>query len=87
MDANSAVEAATQNGEGSTEKDIAGQPLIAQTPGFGFGFDASATGAFPGMGFGGDMNQMQMMMAMQNGMGAGGFGSFPMMGMLYRSRH
>lgn len=89
MDANSAAEAAGQNGEGSTEKDVAGQPLVPQTPGFGaFGFDPSAAGAFPGMGFGGDMNQMQMMaMAMQNGMGAGGFGNFPMMGMLYHSRH
>ena len=32
------------------------------------------------MGMGGDFNQMQMMMAMQNGMGAGAFGGFPMMG-------
>jgi hypothetical protein len=46
------------------------------------GFDPSAAGGFPAMGFGGDMSQMQMMMAMQNGMGAGGFGNFPMMGML-----
>lgn len=35
------------------------------------------------MGMGGDFNQMQMLMAMQNGMGAGGFGNFPMMGMFY----
>ena len=33
------------------------------------------------MGMGGDFNQMQMMMAMQNGMGANGFGSLPLMGM------
>jgi hypothetical protein len=45
------------------------------------GFDPSVAGGFPAMGFGGDMSQMQMMMAMQNGMGAGGFGNFPMMGM------
>lgn len=40
-------------------------------------------GAFPNMNFGaaGNMDQMQMMMAMQNGMPAGAFGSFPMMGM------
>jgi hypothetical protein len=37
---------------------------------------------FPTMGMGGDFNQMQMMMAMQNGMGTGGFGNFPMMGRL-----
>jgi hypothetical protein len=35
------------------------------------------------MPFGGDFNQMQMMMAMQNGMGPGGFGNFPMMGMYF----
>ena len=36
------------------------------------------------MGFGGEMNpmQQQMMMMMQNGMGSGGFGNFPMMGKL-----
>ena len=58
---------------------------ISQTPGFGpgFGFDpTAAAGGFPAMGFGGDMSQMQMMMAMQNGMGAGNFGNFPMMGKL-----
>jgi len=57
---------------------------VSQTHGFGagFGFDPSAAGGFPGMGFGGDMNQMQMMMAMQNGMGAGNFGNFPMIGKL-----
>jgi hypothetical protein len=32
------------------------------------------------MNMSGDFNQMQMMMAMQNGMGAAGFGNFPMMG-------
>lgn len=46
------------------------------------GPDGMATGGFPAMGMGGDFNQMQMLMAMQNGMGAGGFGNFPMMGML-----
>ena len=47
-----------------------------------FDIDGQANGGFPGMGMGmgGDFNQMQMMMAMQNGMGAGGFGNFPMMG-------
>ena len=45
------------------------------------GLDPTATGGFPGMGFGGDMSQMMQMMAMQNGMGTGGFGNFPMMGM------
>lgn len=56
-------------------------------PGFGagFGFEPSAAGGFPTMGFGGDVNQMQMMMAMQNGMGAGNFGNFPMMGKLIMS--
>jgi len=60
---------------------------IAQLPAFGagFGFDPSAAGGFPAMGFGGDVNQMQMMMAMQNGMGAGNFGNFPMMGKLIMS--
>jgi hypothetical protein len=74
------------NGGDSTQKDangnsIAGQP-VSQTPAFGagFGFDPSAVGGFPGMGMGGDFNQMQMMMAMQNGMGAGAFGGFPIMG-------
>lgn len=58
---------------------------VNPTPGFGagFGFDPSAAASgFPAMDFGGDMNQMQMMMAMQNGMGAGNFGNFPMMGKL-----
>jgi hypothetical protein len=58
---------------------------VSQTTAFGagFGFDTSAAaGGFPAMGFGGDVNQMQMMMAMQNGMGAGNFGNFPMMGKL-----
>jgi len=56
---------------------------VSQTPAFGagMGFDPSVAGGFPGMGFGGDMTQMMQMMAMQNGMGAGGFGNFPMMGM------
>jgi len=40
----------------------------------------NAAAGFPGM-MGGDMNQMQMFMAMQNGMGPGTFGGFPMMGM------
>lgn len=44
------------------------------------GVGENAAMAFPGMPMGGDMNQMQMFMAMQNGMGAGGFGNFPMMG-------
>jgi len=62
------------------EKDGEG---ISQTPAFGagMGFDPTAAGGFPGMGFGGDMSQMMQMMAMQNGMGAGSFGNFPMMGM------
>jgi hypothetical protein len=63
----------------------AGGQGVSQAPGFGagFAFDSSAAaGGFPAMGFGGDMNQMQMMMAMQNGMGAGNFGNFPMMGKL-----
>ena len=58
---------------------------VSQTPGFGagFGFDpTAAAGGFPAIGFGGDMSQLQMMMAMQNGMGAGNFGNFPMMGKL-----
>jgi hypothetical protein len=57
---------------------------VSHTSGFGagFGFDANAAGGFPGMGMGGDFNQMQMMIAMQNGIGPNGFGSFPMMGML-----
>ncbi|KAH8894764.1 hypothetical protein GQ53DRAFT_62025 [Thozetella sp. PMI_491] len=48
----------------------------AQGGDFGFG------NMFPNMNFGGGgFDQMQMMMAMQNGMGANGFGNFPMMGM------
>lgn len=40
----------------------------------------NAAAGFPGM-MGTDMNQMQMFMAMQNSMGGGGFGGFPVMGM------
>ncbi|RAL63651.1 hypothetical protein DID88_003694 [Monilinia fructigena] len=74
------------DGEKGEAKDTAekeGEAGVAQTPAFGsgFGFDQSSTGGFPGMGFSGDFNQMQMMMAMQNGMAPGGFGTFPMMGM------
>jgi len=77
--------AETGEGDGA-QKDLNG-PVgqgVSQTHGFGagFGFDPSAAGGFPGMGFGGDMNQMQRMMAMQNGMGAGNFGNFPMIGKL-----
>jgi hypothetical protein len=44
------------------------------------GFD-NTSGAFPNMNFGaGNFDQMQMMMAMQNGMPANAFGTFPMMG-------
>jgi len=52
----------------------------------GPGFNAM-NGAFPNMNFGaaGNMDQMQMMMAMQNGMPAGAFGGFPMMGTFHRS--
>lgn len=52
-------------------------------PGSGAIFDVNGTGGFSNMAFGaaGDFNQMQMMMAMHNGMGANGFGNFPMMGM------
>jgi hypothetical protein len=66
--------------------DVDGEPgqgvSLASGFGAGFAFDPSAAAAgFPPMGFvGGDVNQMQMMMAMQNGMGAGSFGNFPMMG-------
>lgn len=65
------------------EKDIKDGEGVSQTPAFGagMGFDPSVAGGFPGMGFGGDMSQMMQMMAMQNGMGSGGFGNFPMMGM------
>ena len=48
--------------------------------------DAANPASFNGMNFGNngtEYNQMQMMMAMQNGMGANAFGSFPMMGMFH----
>jgi hypothetical protein len=82
------VDGTAEAGEGDgAQEDMNGQSGqgVSQAPGFGagFGFDPSAAaGGFPAMGFGGDMNQMQMMMAMQNGMGAGNFGNFPMMGKL-----
>ncbi|TVY39289.1 hypothetical protein LSUB1_G004733 [Lachnellula subtilissima] len=69
--------------EEKAENDAKDGEGVSQTPAFGagMGFDPSVAGGFPGMGFGGDMTQMMQMMAMQNGMGAGGFGNFPMMGM------
>lgn len=85
-DADNKGEDTTEAGDGDgVQADVNGLPGqgVSLTPGFvaGFGFDPSAaTGGFPAMGFGSDMNQMQMMMAMQNGMGAGNFGNFPMMG-------
>lgn len=84
-DANKVDEAPAENDESKKDEETPGGQAISQTPGFGagFGFDPSAAGAFPGMGFGGDFNQMQMMMAMQNGMGPGGFNNFPMMGKFY----
>ncbi|KAF7927013.1 uncharacterized protein EAE98_006397 [Botrytis deweyae] len=74
------------DGDKGEENDTAekeGQDGAAQNAAFGsgFGFDQSSSGGFPGMGFSGDFNPMQMMMAMQNGMAPGSFGSFPMMGM------
>jgi hypothetical protein len=72
-----------ENGESQKDANGAKGQGVSLTAGFraGFGFDPSAAGAFPGMPFGGDFNHMQMMMAMQNGMGASGFGNFPMTGM------
>ncbi len=74
-----------EDGDGHKEPNGPNGQVVSQTPvfGTGFGFDPSAAGAFSGMPFGGDFNQMQMMMAMQNGMGAGGFGNFPMMGIYF----
>lgn len=47
------------------------------------GYD-NMNGVFPNMNFGaGNFDQMQMMMAMQNGMPANAFGTFPMMGSLF----
>jgi hypothetical protein len=62
------------------EADQQDQTLSNAAPGFN-----SMNGSFPNMNFGaaGNMDQMQMMMAMQNGMPAGAFGSFPMMGSFY----
>ena len=86
-EANKAEDMTDGNEDGDGQKEANGMNAqgVSQTPGFGasFGFDPSAAGAFPGMPFGGDFNQMQMMMAMQNGMGPGGFGNFPMMGMYF----
>ncbi|KAH6669049.1 hypothetical protein B0J14DRAFT_547380 [Halenospora varia] len=78
-DANKAEGATTEDGDKEATE---GDKTAADATQAGFGnFNPTAAGGFPAMGFGGDMNQMQMMMAMQNGIGAGGFGNFPMMGM------
>lgn len=73
-----------ENENGEVQPSTAGEVDVPTITGNAFpnGFDGINAGGFPAMGMGGDFNQMQMMMAMQNGMGPGGFGNFPMMGML-----
>jgi hypothetical protein len=68
-----------QDGDAVAEGQQAGEDGNEANP----SADAANPVAFNGMGFGNngtDYNQMQMMMAMQNGVGANAFGSFPMMG-------
>lgn len=53
-------------------------PFAGGMPSFNPAF-TGATASYPGMD---RVMQQQMMMMMQNGMGSGGFGNFPMMGKL-----
>ena len=72
------TEVVVRSQEGEDQQD---QTVSNAGPGFN-----AMNGAFPNMNFGaatGNMDQMQMMMAMQNGMPAGAFSGFPMMGTFY----
>lgn len=75
------TEADENNREGEAEQN---QAVSSAGPGI-----ENVNGVFPNMDFGaaGNMDQMQMMMAMQNGMPAGAFGSFPMMGSFSLALH